>query len=168
MGKKPRQPGTPTIENRRARFDYEITDTLEVGIALTGPEVKSVRAGNISLAEGYVRVQPTPPGLFLHGVTIAEYGPAAGRTGSGATPRGGARTDRVRVLLAHRREIARLARQVEQKGMTVVPLKLYFKGNWAKLLIGLGRGRARHDKRHAIGERETRRAIDRALSRRTS
>lgn len=157
MPKKSAKPATPTVENRRARFDYAIADTLEVGIALTGPEVKSVRDGQISLAEGYVRVQPSPPALYLHGVTIAEYGPAADRR---------ERTDRTRLLLAHKREIHKLARQVEQKGMTVVPLKLYFKNNWAKLLIGVGKGRSKHDKRQAIGERESRRDIDRAMSRR--
>jgi SsrA-binding protein len=164
MPKKQAKPGTPTVENRRARFDYEISDTLEVGIALTGPEVKSVRAGNVSIAEGYVRVQPSPPALYLHAVTIADYGPAAGGGGGVADRR--QKGDRTRLLLAHKREIAKLARQVEQKGMTVVPLKLYFKNNWAKLLIGVGKGRSRHDKRHAIGERETRRDIDRATSRR--
>ncbi len=157
MPKKNAKPGTPTVENRKARFDYVISDTLEVGIALTGPEVKSVRDGQISLAEGYVRVQPSPPALYLHGVTIAEYGPAADRR---------LKTDRTRLLLAHKREIAKLARQVDQKGMTVVPLKLYFKNNWAKLLIGVGKGRSRHDKRRAIGERESKRDIDRAMSRR--
>ncbi len=163
MPKKNAKPGTPTVENRKARFDYHISDTLEVGIALTGPEVKSVRDGQVSLAEGYVRVQPVPPALYLHGVTIAEYGPAAGG-GSGGDRR--QRLDRTRLLLAHKREIAKLARQVDQKGMTVVPLKLYFKNNWAKLLIGVGKGRSKHDKRRAIGERETRRDIDRAMSKR--
>ncbi len=162
MAKKKTKTGSPTVENRKARFDYVISDTLEVGIALTGPEVKSVRDGQISLAEGFVRVQPSPPALYLHAVTIAEYGPAAG--GGGWDRR--QRTDRTRLLLAHKREIAKLARQVEQKGMTVVPLKLYFKNNWAKLLIGVGKGRSKHDKRHAIGERETKRDIDRAMSRR--
>lgn len=162
MAKKQSKPGTPTVENRRARFDYEISDTLEVGIALTGPEVKSVRDGQISLAEGFVRVQPNPPALYLHAVTIAEYGPAAG--GGGGDRR--QKADRTRLLLAHKREIAKLARQVDQKGMTVVPLKLYFKNNWAKLLIGVGKGRSRHDKRRAIGERESKRDIDRAMSRR--
>ncbi|MFM9994452.1 MAG: SsrA-binding protein SmpB [Phycisphaerales bacterium] len=157
MAKKQTKPGQPTIENRRARFDYEISDTLEVGIALTGAEVKSVRDSQVSLAEGYVRVQTTPPGLFLHGVTIADYGPASDRR---------QKSDRTRVLLAHKREVLKLIRQVDQKGMTIVPLRLYFKGAWAKLLIGVGKGRTRHDKRRAIGDRETKRDIDRVMSRR--
>jgi SsrA-binding protein len=150
---------TPTIENRRARFDYSISDTLEVGIMLAGPEVKSVRSGKVSLAEGYVRVQENPPAMHLHAVSIDEYGPAAGG------PQRPAMT-RTRKLLAHKREIAKLARQVDQKGMTIVPLKLYFKNGFAKLLIGLGKGRARHDKRAAIATRESKRDVDRAMSRR--
>lgn len=151
---------TPTIENRRARFDYTISETLEVGIMLAGPEVKSVRASKVSLAEGYVRVQEQPLALYLHGVTIEEYAPAAGQYKRPAIAR-------TRKLLAHKREIAKLARQVDQKGMTVVPLKLYFKNGYAKLLIGLGKGRARHDKREAIAAREGKRDIDRAMSRRS-
>jgi SsrA-binding protein len=147
----------PTIENRRARFDYHISDTLEVGIMLRGSEVKSVRDGKMSLAEGYVRVQENPPALYLHSATIDEYGPAGGRQHA---------MGRTRKLLAHKREIAKLARQVDQKGMTIVPLKLYFKNGYAKLLIGLGQGKSSHDKRHAIAERESRRDISRAMSRR--
>jgi SsrA-binding protein len=157
MAKKPTREQERTIENRRARFDYHISDTLEAGIMLRGSEVKSVRDGKVSLAEGYVRVQENPPALYLHGVTIDEYGPAAGRQHQMA---------RTRKLLAHKREIAKLQRQVDQKGMTVVPLKMYFKNGYAKLLIGLGQGKSKHDKRHAIAERESRREIGRAMSRR--
>jgi SsrA-binding protein len=152
--KKPNQ--DPTIENRRARHDYSISETMEVGIMLHGTEVKSVRDSKVSLAEGYVRVDENPPALFLHNVRIDEYGPAG--------PRNHAMT-RTRKLLAHKQEILKLARQVDQKGMTVVPLKLYFKNGFAKLLIGLGKGRSRHDKRHAIAEKESKRDISRAMSR---
>ena len=151
------EPREVSVENRKARFTYTISDTLEVGIVLHGSEVKSVRDGKVSLAEGYVRVQETPPGLYLHSVNIGEYGPAGPRQHAPI---------RTRKLLAHRREIAKLARQVDQKGMTIVPLKLYFKNGFAKLLIGLGKGRSGHDKRAAIGERETKRDISRAMSRR--
>src|SRR5215207_3087521 len=78
MAKRPKK-DAPTIENRKARFTYTISDTLEVGIMLQGPEVKSVRDGKVSLAEGYVRVQETPPSLHLHAVNIDEYGPSAGK-----------------------------------------------------------------------------------------
>lgn len=152
-------PGTPTIENRRARFDYEISDTLEVGMVLSGPEVKSVRAGRVSLAEGYVRVQERPPALYLVGVSIDEYAPAAGTSRLSPT--------RTRKLLAHRHQILRLARQVEQRGMTIVPLRLYFRNGFAKLLIGVGRGRRQYDKRRVIAARQARRDVDRAMSRRT-
>ena len=157
MAKKPAKPDERTIENRRARFDYHISDTLETGIMLRGSEVKSVRDGKVSLAEGYVRVQENPPGLFLHSVTIDEYGPAGGKQHT---------LGRTRKLLAHKREIAKLARQVDQKGMTVVPLKLYFKNGYAKVLIGLGKGKSSHDKRRSISERESKRDISRAMSRR--
>jgi len=137
---------SPTIENRKARHDYEILETLECGIMLLGSEVKSVRDGKVSLAEGYVRVQAAPPALLLHAVNIAEYGPA-GPTAHQPT--------RTRKLLAHKREIDKLVRQVEQKGVTLIPLKMYFKDGYAKVLVGLGRGRRSHDKRQALAERES-------------
>jgi SsrA-binding protein len=148
---------SPTIENRKARHDYHIEDTLETGIILHGTEVKSVRDGKVSLAEGYVRVQEEPPALFLHAVNIAVY-PPAGPIQHIPT--------RTRKLLAHKREIARLARQVAQKGVTLVPLKMYFKGGYAKLLIGIARGKGKSDKRQAIAEREVKRDLARAMSRR--
>jgi SsrA-binding protein len=179
----------PTIENRKARFDYFITDTLETGIKLTGSEVKSVRDGKVSLAEGYVRIElgvvdgkvkqagrgpktqpgrrptlrirPTEPGLWLHGVNIAEYAPA-GPVGSV----GQHQPTRVRKLLAHTREIVKLARQVEVKGMTIVPLKMYFKDGKAKLLIGLAQGKSHSDKRDSIAKKDAQRDIQRAMSRR--
>lgn len=157
MAKKPSNTEERAIENRRARFDYHISDTLETGIMLRGSEVKSVRDGKISLAEGYVRVQENPPALYLHAVTIDEYGPAGGRQHA---------MGRTRKLLAHKREIAKLARQVDQKGMTIVPLKLYFKNGYAKVLIGLGKGKGQADKRRSIAERESKRDISRAMSRR--
>ncbi|MEX2217625.1 MAG: SsrA-binding protein SmpB [Phycisphaerales bacterium] len=157
MARKPPKQD-PTIENRRARFDYAISDTLEVGMVLAGPEVKSVRDGRVSLAEGYIRVQEDPLALYLHSVNIDEYGPAAGGPDRPAMAR-------TRKLLAHRREILKLARQVEQKGMTILPLKLYFKNGFAKLLIGLGKGRSRFDKRQTISARESKRDVDRAMSR---
>jgi len=157
MAKKPAKSDTPTIENRKARFNYIITDTLECGIMLQGSEVKSVRDGKVSIAEGYVRVQENPPALYLHSVSIDEYGPAGVL---------GHKLARTRKLLAHKREIAKLARQVDQKGMTIVPLKIYFKDGYAKVLIGLGKGKAAHDKRSTIKERESNRDIARAMSRR--
>jgi SsrA-binding protein len=156
--KKPdKSSATPTIDNRRARHDYHILETLEVGIILHGSEVKSVRASNISLREGYVSAREHPLELTLHNVSIGEYQPSGANQHS---------MGRVRKLLAHKRETKKLARMVDQKGMTIVPLKLYFKNGYAKLLIGVGQGKASHDKRHSIAEREHKRDMDRAMSKR--
>lgn len=155
-GKKSGSGGSPTIENRRARHEYFIDDTLEVGIKLQGSEVKSIRAGNCSIAEGYVTAQAEPVRLTLHGINVGQYGPA----GPSQHP-----AVRNRALLAHKREIVKLARQVDQKGVTIVPLKLYFKNGMAKLLIGVARGKRAHDKRKSIADRDAKRDIQRAMSR---
>lgn len=157
MARKKDKHEPATIENRKARHDYTILETLETGIVLHGSEVKSVRDGKVSLGEGYVRAQEAPPGLYLHSVNIGEYGPAAAHQHA---------PTRTRKLLAHKKEILKLVRAVDQKGMTIVPLKMYFKNGYAKVLIGLGQGRSKADKRRAIGEREARRDIQRAMSRR--
>ena len=157
-GSKNHVPNEPTIENRQARHDYEIGETLECGIELLGTEVKSVRAGKVSLAEGYVAAHAEPPSLSLHSVHIAEY-PPAGKVVQHEPVR-------VRRLLAHRREIRKLAEEVRRKGSTLVPLKIYFKNGRAKLLIGLGTGRKAADKRHAIAAKEMKRDMDRAMHRR--
>ena len=154
-GSREHAPTEPTIENRQARHDYAIGDTLEVGIELVGTEVKSVRAGKISLAEGYVSAEASPPRLTLHSVHIAHY-PNAGKAAQHELVR-------PRRLLAHRREISKLADEVKRKGFTIVPLKVYFKNGRAKLLIGLGTGRKAADKRQAIAAREMKRDMDRAM-----
>ena len=154
-GSQDHAPNEPTIENRQARHDYAIGDTLECGIELRGTEVKSVRAGKVSLAEGYVSARAEPPELVLHSVHIAEYPPAGKAVQHDPV--------RPRRLLAHRREIRKLAEQVKLKGFTIVPLKIYFKGGRAKLLVGLGTGRKAVDKRQAIAAREMKRDIDRAM-----
>ncbi len=157
MAKKPRKPeDQPAIENRKAKFDYHIEDTLECGIALMGSEIKSVRNGEVSLAEGFVRLTEHPPTLELYKVHIGEYSPAAA-LGHAAT--------RTRILLAHKNEINKWARKMT-KGMTIVPLKLYFKGPWAKLLIGLCKGKKAHDKRQDIAKKDTERDMRRAMSKR--
>ncbi|MEM7755208.1 MAG: SsrA-binding protein SmpB [Planctomycetota bacterium] len=155
--KKKAKPDTRTIENRKARHQYHILDTLEVGVVLGGSEVKSVRDGNVSIGEGYVTIDGEPGQMTLRNVTIGEY-PPAGRL---QHP-----TLRTRRLLAHRREIARLKRQVMLKGVTIVPLRLYFKDGWAKVEIAIAEGKQAHDKRQAIKERENKRDLQRAMSRR--
>ncbi|MDX2116579.1 MAG: SsrA-binding protein SmpB [Planctomycetota bacterium] len=145
------------IENRKARFEYHIIDTLECGIALHGSEVKTIRDGEVSLAEGYVRATAEPPTLIMYSVNIGDYGPAGAM---------GHKRTRARTLLAHKREIVKLARASDVKGMTIVPLKIYFKDGWAKVLIGLGEGKAKHDKRQSIAKCDADRDIARAMSRR--
>jgi SsrA-binding protein len=148
----------PTIENRRARHDYFIEDTLECGMKLTGTEIKSVRHGQASLGEGYVQAIENPPSLTLHGVHIAEYAPAGEAHQHLPT--------RTRTLLAQKREIRKLADKTRERGVTIVPLKIYFVRGRAKLLIGLARGKHKADKRQDIATREHKRDMDRAMSKR--
>ena len=142
--------------NRRASHDYEILERVEAGIALTGSEIKSVREGRVSLQEAYAR--PERGELWLQGAHIAQYGPAAY---FGHEPR------RPRRLLLHRAEIRELARQVEQRGLTIIPLRLYLKDGLAKLELGVARGRRRYDKREAIARRDAEREVERELRQRT-
>ena len=138
--------------NRRAFHDYHILETLEAGLALTGTEIKSLRGGHVSLKEGYVR--PEGGEMWLEGVTIPPY-EAGGPYNHPPT--------RPRKLLLHRDQIDLLASQVSAKGYTIVPLKLYFKKGWAKVEIGLARGKKLYDKRRSIKERESEREVERAF-----
>ena len=142
--------------NRRAWHDYEILDKIEAGIALTGSEIKSVREGKVSLQEAYAR--PDRGEMWLEGAHIAPYDPAAQ---FGHPPR------RPRRLLLHRAQIRELERQVEQKGLTLVPLRLYLKDGMAKLELAVAKGRRQYDKREAIARRDANREIERALRQRT-
>jgi SsrA-binding protein len=141
-------------QNRRARFDYTIEDAWEAGLALTGSEVKSLREGNVNLSDAYA----TPRGdeLFLVNCRIGEYKQAVH---FGHAPL------RDRKLLLNRAELDRIRGKVEQRGYTLVPLRLYFKQGWAKVELGLGKGRGHEDRRDAIAERESRREMDRAMAR---
>lgn len=156
MAAKSRKTNEPTIENRKARRDYVIEATLECGLKLVGTEVKSVRDGQVSLGEGYVRANENPPSLALHGVHIAEYPPAG--------EHGQHQPARTRVLLASKREIRKLADETRQKGTTLVPLKIYFVRGRAKLLVGVGHGKRRADKRQDLAKRDAKREMDRAMS----
>jgi SsrA-binding protein len=142
--------------NRSARRDYDILDTLEVGLVLRGSEVKSLRSATVQLPEAYARVRDGE--LWLHGMHIAPWG----STGSHDRPE----PDRPRKLLAHRSEIQRLGHRVAADRLTLVPLRLYFRGGRATLELALARSRTKGDKRAAIAERdaaaEARRAIQRA------
>jgi SsrA-binding protein len=141
-------------QNRRARHEYEILETLEAGIELTGTEVKSLRGGKASLAEAYAAVENGE--AFVLQMHIPPY-----EQGNRSNPD----PVRRRRLLLHRAEIDELERAVAQQGHTIVPLKLYFSRGRAKLLIGVGRGKKTHDKRHAIAERDAKREMDRARRR---
>jgi len=145
----------PVAQNRKARHEYAIEDRIEAGLALTGSEVKSLRAGNVALADAYAQVRGDE--LFLVSCRIGEYQPASY---TGHAPL------RERKLLLHRGEIERLRGKVERAGYTLVPLAIYFRDGWAKVELGLARGRTHEDRRDAIAERETRREMDRAMSRR--
>jgi SsrA-binding protein len=138
--------------NRQAGFRYDLLDRLEVGIALTGTEVKSVREGRVQLKDGYATVRDGE--LWLHNVHIAPDAPAS---------RANHEPERPRKLLAHRREIERLIGKTQERGLTLVPTRMYFSGSRAKVEITLARGRDVHDKREAIREREQRREMQRAL-----
>ena len=138
--------------NRYARHRYELLERLEVGIALEGTEVKSLRSGGAQLKDGYATVSDGE--LWLHSVHIPPYGPAARENHD---------PERPRKLLAHRREIERLAQRTHERGLTIVPTRLYFSGPRAKVEIALARGKDLYDKRQSIRERETRRDIERGV-----
>ncbi len=141
-------------QNRRARHEYEILETLECGIVLVGSEVKSLRNGTISLEEAYARIKGTE--VWLLGCEIAEYVQA---NQLNHQPR------RPRKLLLHKREILKFASKATEKGLTMVPLKVYFKEGRAKVLLGVGRGRKLHDKRDVMKKKDVQRDIERAMRR---
>jgi SsrA-binding protein len=141
-------------DNRKARHNYHVLETLECGIALVGSEVKSLRNGGLSLDEAYGRVMDDE--VWLVGANIAEY------TYSHALNH---EPKRRRKLLMHRREIRKFADQAYEKGLTLVPLKVYFKQGRAKVLLGICKGKQKHDKRESIKSRDMKRDIDRAMRR---
>ncbi len=141
-------------QNRRARFDYDIEERFEAGLSLTGSEVKSLRESNVAISDAYAALRGDE--LWLLNCRIGEYAAAAA---FGHAPL------RERKLLLRRAEIEKLRGKVEQRGYTLVPISIYFKEGWAKVELGLGRGKTHEDRRDHIAERESRREMDRALSR---
>ncbi len=141
--------------NRRARHDYHIEDVYEAGLVLTGTEVKSLRAGRASLSEGFGQIIDGE--AWLHNVHIPEYTQG---TWTNHEPR------RIRKLLMHRKEIDRLSRETAERGLTLVPLSLYFKDGKAKVELALARGKRTYDKRHDLARRDAAREVDRALRQR--
>jgi SsrA-binding protein len=141
--------------NRRARHDYHIEDVVEAGLVLTGTEVKSLRAGRASLTDGYGQI--TDGEVWLLGVHIPEY---AHGTWTNHEPR------RPRKLLLHRKEIDRLASKTAERGLTLIPLSLYFSGGKAKVELALARGKRTYDKRQDLARRDAAREVERAVRRR--
>ena len=139
-------------QNRRARYEYEILETFEAGMVLEGSEVKGLRERGATIADAYVQLRGGE--AWLVGAHIPEYH-NAGMLGHDP--------QRTRKLLLHRREIESIGAQLQQKGLSLIPLRLYFKDGRAKLEIGLGRGKALHDKRRTIAERDARREAERAI-----
>jgi SsrA-binding protein len=153
-GKRKAAPGD-VATNRRASFRYELLDRFECGIELRGSEVKSMREGGVQLKDAYAALEGGE--LWLHSVYVAPYRPAA---------RENHEPERPRKLLLHRREIERLIGQTAEKGLTLVPTRVYFRGPYAKVELALARGKAVVDRRRDLKEREQRREIERALSER--
>lgn len=154
MGKGP--PAPPRIVNKKVRYNFEIVDTLEAGIALTGSEVKSLRAGRVSLDEAYAFIKGGE--VYLLDCNIAPY-PMAGYAQHKPT--------RQRKLLLHRREIRKWEGKVTLKGLTIVPLDIHFsERGHAKVTLALARGKTHADRRQSIKQRDDRREMDRELRRR--
>ncbi len=143
-------------KNRKARFDYEIQKTMEVGIALQGTEVKSIRAGQINLAESYCRVDNNLQ-IYLMNAHISQYDFGNRHNHDPLRPK---------CLLLHRSEIRRLYGQVKEQGLTLIPLKIYLKGGIIKMELALGRGKKLYDKRQTMKKQDAQRDVERALSER--
>ena len=148
-----RETGTKLIaENRRSRHDYELLDRVEAGLVLTGTEVKALRAGHVQLGQAYGDVRGGE--MWPVGASISEY--AQGNVSNHIT-------DRDRKLLLKRSEIDSLSAKIKEKGLTLVPTRLYFKDGKVKLEVALGRGKDKGDKRRSIADRDAKRQMERAL-----
>ncbi|MGF1511209.1 MAG: SsrA-binding protein SmpB [Myxococcota bacterium] len=148
----PKEPGVKLIaKNRKALFDYEVVDAVEAGLVLRGTEVKSLRDGKMQFADSFASAENGE--LWLHRAHIAEY--TQGNVYNHEPTRS-------RKLLLHRHQIERLASRSAEKGLTLIPLEVYFKDGRAKVKLGLCRGKAKHDKRASIRERDEKRALARA------
>jgi SsrA-binding protein len=151
-GKKRKVAPGDVATNRQASHRFELLDKIECGIVLQGTEVKALRSGSAQLKDGYATIRDGE--MWLHNVHIPPYGPAS---------RDNHEPERPRKLLLHRREIERLIGRVNERGLTLVPTRIYFSGPRAKVEIALARGKDRFDKREAIKKRDTQREMQRAL-----
>jgi SsrA-binding protein len=153
----PREKGRKVVaSNRKARHDYDILETFEAGVALTGTEVKSLRAGRASLVDAFGQISDGE--VFLHAMHIPEY---AMGTWTNHAPR------RIRKLLLKRQEIDRIGAKIRESGLTLVPLSVYFADGWAKVELGLARGKKSYDKRQSLAKRDADREIARVVGRRS-
>ncbi len=148
----PSDPNRTVATNRRARHDYAIEETFEAGMVLSGPEVKSLRGGRASLVDAYARVRDGE--VWIEGMHIPPYEMADTRTYDPTRPR---------KLLLHRAEIERLTGKTAERGLALVPMRIYFTRGMAKMELGLGRGKRQYEKRQDLAEREHRREMERAL-----
>ena len=139
-------------KNRRARFEYDIEDSVEAGLVLTGTEIKSIRAGKVQLQDSYARIQEGE--AWIHNLHISPYDPGNRFNVDSVRPR---------KLLLHRRELDRLFGKAQEKGLTLIPLDIHLRHGFAKVELAIAKGRKLHDKREAIADREARREQDRAL-----
>jgi SsrA-binding protein len=140
-------------KNRRAFHDYHVLEQVEAGLVLQGTEVKSLRAGHVVVDEAYARIMPSGEALILD-LQIQPYD-----KGTYANHK----IDRPRRLLLHRREIAKIKEKIETEGLTIIPLELYFKRGFAKVMLGVGKGKKLHDKRQSLREKDDRREMQRAM-----
>jgi len=154
-GKKRKAEAGDVASNRQAAYRYHLLDRWECGIQLQGSEVKAIREGGVQLKDGYAALEDGE--LWLHNVHIAPYQPAA---------REGHEPERPRKLLLHRREIERLTGSLAERGLTLVPTRLYFKGPRAKVEVALARGKDHYDKRRDLKDKDQKREIQRALAER--
>ena len=140
-------------ENRKARFDYTIIETYKAGLVLEGSEVKSVRLGQVNLKDSFGRVEKEE--LWLYGMHISPYGTAADKSRINPI--------RPRKVLLHKRELVKLTGKAAEKGLTIVPLKIFFDGNWAKIELGLAKAKRKYEKREKLRRREVEREVERAI-----
>jgi SsrA-binding protein len=143
-------------DNRKARFDYSILETYKAGLVLTGAEVKSIRQGRVNLKDSFGRIEGEA--VWIYGMHISPYKTAGKQKLDPLRPR---------KILLNKRELVKLIGKVSEKGLTLVPLKLFFDGNWAKIDLGLAKAKKRYEKREAIRRRETEREIKKAFKGKT-
>jgi len=148
--------GKVVTVNRKARHDYEIVERIEAGLSLLGSEVKALREGRANLKDSYATIEGNR--VLLHNCHIGPYQPAG--------PHAQHEAERPRPLLLHKRELDKLRGRVIERGFTLVPLRIYFKGRWAKVELGLGKGKRSYDKREAKKKEAVKREIEQELRRR--